>query len=103
MTRKLADRIGYPDSRELLALDADEMLLMIAGVEPVIAQRPNYLTDPCFKGQSDPNPFHNPDIDLETTALRPQRRFSRGLGTGDGDLTKEGEGRDSPGSEIDNR
>lgn len=80
MTRQLADRIGYENPQELLSLDADEMLLMIAGDEPVIAQRPNYLSDPCFRGQADPNPFHNREIEAETTAVRPRRRFSRASG-----------------------
>ena len=77
MARTLADRIGYPDSRELLGLDADELLLMIAGDEPAIAQRPNYLSDPCLEGLADPNPFHTREVETEITAVRPRRRVRR--------------------------
>lgn len=90
MTRQLADRMGYPDSRELLSLDADEMLLMIAGDEPVVAQRPNYLSDPCFNGLADPNPFHDREAQTETTAVRPQRRFSRAGPEDEGNVGNDG-------------
>lgn len=95
MTRTLADRIGYPDTRELLSLDADEMLLMMAGDEPTIAQRPNYLTDPCFSGQADPNPFHTREVETEITAIRPRRRVQRpASGRQGGPFGDEGAGPD---------
>jgi type IV secretion system protein VirD4 len=61
----------------LVDLDADEMLLLKASDEPVIAQRPNYLTDPVFAGMADANPFHSPVDEDAVRPRRPQRRFMR--------------------------
>lgn len=72
------DLSGFSSAHELLDLDTDEMLLMIAGDEAVIAQRPNYLSDPIFRGQYDANPFHTSDDDDELKPRRPQRWFHRG-------------------------
>lgn len=73
----VAEACGYPEPMDLLNLDADEMLLMIGGDEPVIAQRPNYLADAPFRGRFDANPFHAAD-DLDAVTPRsPQRSFVR--------------------------
>lgn len=77
MARQIGDRVGFFDSAGLVSLDADEMLLMIAGDEPVVAQRPNYLTDPCFAGMSDPNPYHSRTQDEALRPQRPQRHYIR--------------------------
>lgn len=66
---------GFEDERELVELDGDEMLLCLAGDEPVIAQKPNYLCDPLFSGQFDPNPFHMRGDEDRVTARRPRRVF----------------------------
>jgi len=73
-TPYLADQIArltlHDDLFEILELDSDEMLLSLAGDRPVVAQRPNYLTDTPFRGTYDPNPYHQPQ-DLD--AIRPRR------------------------------
>lgn len=73
-TPYLAEQISrltlHDDLFEILDLDSDELLLSLAGDRPVIAQLPNYLTDRPFKGQFDPNPYHEPR-DLEM--IRPAR------------------------------
>ncbi|MEX0899864.1 MAG: type IV secretory system conjugative DNA transfer family protein [Gammaproteobacteria bacterium] len=67
---------GHP--LDVLGLDADEMILSIAGDQPVIAQRPNYLTDPVFQGLADRNPLHHPPEEIDAiTARHPQRHFVR--------------------------
>ena len=53
------------------------MLLQIAGDEAVIAQLPNYLTDPAFAGKADKNPFHSKEDDNALTPMRGQRRYRR--------------------------
>jgi type IV secretion system protein VirD4 len=74
MTQKLAGQLGFPDARELLKLVPNKMLLMMAGNEPMIVQRPSYLTDPCFRGQADPNPFHSRGAGIRATKIRPVER-----------------------------
>jgi type IV secretion system protein VirD4 len=59
----VAEVFGALDGREFLALEADEMLLQIAGDEAVVAARPNYLRDPPFHGLHDENPFFDTDLD----------------------------------------
>lgn len=68
---------GFRTAIEILDLDADEMLLLAAGDEAVIAQRPNYLTDPPFAGLYDQNPFHKPADIMDILPRRPQRTFNR--------------------------
>ena len=57
------------------------MILQIAGDEPVIARKPNYLSDPAFAGQADPNPFYLAQ-ELEPV-MRPQssRWYQRPVST----------------------
>jgi len=52
--------VGFLSPERFLNLERGEMLLQIAGDEAVIARRPNYLTDPIFKGQFDSNPLFDP-------------------------------------------
>lgn len=69
--------------QEILELDADEMLLTLAGDMPVIAQRPNYLTDTPFKGKFDPNPYHQEQNLKQLQPVRGQRLYHRqSLSTG---------------------
>ena len=58
VARDGADLTGFSNWRLLQDLEADEMVLAIAGDEAVIARRPNYLTDPAFAGQFDANAYH---------------------------------------------
>jgi type IV secretion system protein VirD4 len=73
----VADMFGALDGRGFLMLEADEMLLQIAGDEAVVAARPNYLRDPPFEGLFDKNPFFDVDIDpvprpvIDRAYLRP--------------------------------
>ena len=53
------------------------MLLSLAGDRPVIAQRPNYLSDAPFRDRFDANPYHQPrDLD-EIAPRRGQRDYRR--------------------------
>jgi type IV secretion system protein VirD4 len=80
-TPYLAEQIArltlHDDMFEILDLDSDEMLLSLAGDRPVIAQRPNYLTDTPFRGQFDPNPYHQPQDLEQIKPRRGQRDYSR--------------------------
>ncbi|WP_298845293.1 type IV secretory system conjugative DNA transfer family protein [uncultured Roseobacter sp.] len=59
----MAGLVGFISGRQFLEMEQGEMLLQIAGDEAVVARLPNYLTDPVFAGQFDPNPFFDPDQD----------------------------------------
>ena len=75
-----AELTGYHDWRALQDLEAEEMVLAIAGDQPVIARKPNYLFDPAFEGQFDENGFYA-EIGPSTQADRERwnlfRRYSR--------------------------
>ncbi|MCR6663736.1 MAG: type IV secretory system conjugative DNA transfer family protein [Luteimonas sp.] len=47
-------------AEELLVMDRADMQLSMAGSLPVIARRPDYLSDPCFEGRFESNPFYLP-------------------------------------------
>ncbi len=78
--KQMADVVGFISGEAMLALDQDEMLLQIAGDEAVVAQLPNYLTDPAFAGQFSINPIFDADRDPVPARkslkeyLRPGRR-----------------------------
>lgn len=57
----MARLTGYGSPEAVLDLDETEMLLQIAGEPAKRARKPDYLTDPAFRGQFDPNPYHDPD------------------------------------------
>jgi len=80
-TPYLAEQVSgltlHDDLFEILELDRDEMLLGLAGERPVIAQRPNYLTDAPFQGLFDPNPYYQPDDLAEIQPRRGQRDYRR--------------------------
>lgn len=80
-TLQAADSItkltGFHDPLEALRLDSDEMLLSVSGDETVIAQKPNYLTDPVFRGLYSDNPFYKGTGERPPTAQRAQRRYRR--------------------------
>ncbi len=75
--KQVSQLTDYPNHREILKLDNDEILLQVAGDEAVIAQRPNYLSDLLFEGQADPNPFHSKDDDNDILPQHAQRRYKR--------------------------
>lgn len=50
---------GFGTPHEIMDLSSDELILNIAGDEPVIAAKPNYLLDPPFSGLYMKNPFYN--------------------------------------------
>lgn len=95
----IAKLTGFHDPLEALRLDSDEMLLSVSGDETVIAQKPNYLTDPAFQGQYAPNPFYRQSGERPPAPQRAQRRYRRpgrrpraggggpddGLGSGSGE------------------
>jgi len=78
-TPYLAEQIArltlHDDMFEILDLDHDEMLLSLAGHRPIIAQRPNYLTDTPFQGHFDPNPYYRPGNLEEIKPRRGQRDY----------------------------
>jgi type IV secretion system protein VirD4 len=57
----MARLTGYGSPEAVLDLDETDMLLQIAGEPAKRARKPDYLTDPAFRGQFDPNPYHDPD------------------------------------------
>lgn len=73
-TPLLADQIAHLTLKysysDVLELDADEMLLTLGGDMPVIAQKPNYLSDPPFRERYDNNPYYQP---RDAERLRPRR------------------------------
>lgn len=56
--RAMSGLTGFGTPEMVLDLGADEMLLQVAGDEAVVARKPDYLTDPAFRGQYDDNPYH---------------------------------------------
>lgn len=76
--RAMADMVGYANVGDIVDLDDHEMLLQLSGDQPVIARLPNYLQDPAFAGQFDPNPFHDPNRPVVREPCV-QRVFERAL------------------------
>lgn len=80
VARDGAQLTGYQDWRVLQDLEAEEMVLAIAGDQPVIARKPNYLFDPAFVGQFDENAFYaesDPLKEAEEERWKLFRRYSR--------------------------
>jgi len=75
--RAIAELLGFYDAATVLDLDVDEMALLIAGDEAVIAQKPNYLADPCFAGLFDANPLHDLTREIMPRPRRRQRHYRR--------------------------
>lgn len=57
--RDVADLTGFDNPNAVMDLNADEMVLQLAGDEAVVARLPNYLNDEPFAGQFDANPFYD--------------------------------------------
>ena len=62
--RGAAETIIRSSADRILALNPYEMALQIGGRQPVIARKPDYLSDPPFQGQHDTNPFHDSGRDI---------------------------------------
>lgn len=80
VARDGAQLTGYQDWQALQDLEAEEMVLALAGDEPVIARKPNYLFDPAFSGQFDENTFYadpDPLQEAERERWKLFRRYSR--------------------------
>lgn len=89
----ISELSGFHDPLEALRLDSDEMLLSVSGDETVIAQKPNYLTDPAFQGLYADNPFYRSSSERPPAPQRGQRRYRR---------PKRGQGQSgSPGASAD--
>ena len=73
----MASLTGYTRPWEILDLEFNEMLLLIGGDEAVIAQRPDYLSDPLFRGMYDENPLHDPSREIMPKIQKPQRVYTR--------------------------
>lgn len=56
----MARLTGFGSAEEVLDLEESEMLLQIAGARAVRSRKPDYLTDPAFRGLFDANPYHDP-------------------------------------------
>ena len=75
--QQVAGATGFNNASKILDLEFDEMILLIAGDEAVIAQRPNYLTDPTFKGLYDDNPLRNAISDSFPERKFPKQFYTR--------------------------
>lgn len=75
--RSMSDLSGFFDPYQALALDFDEMLLSNQGDDTVVAQRPNYLTDPVFAGLWDANPLHQDLRSVTPPSRHPKRMYIR--------------------------
>jgi type IV secretion system protein VirD4 len=56
MARAMEDIFMVP-AATILDLEKDELILSIYGDEPVIARKPQYYSDPVFRGQFSSNPL----------------------------------------------
>lgn len=74
---KVAELTGFGDPTRILELESEEMILQIAGDQPVIARKPNYLADPPFTGLADPNPFYAEVGPVSQPPRPPSRWYSR--------------------------
>ncbi|MCU4180416.1 type IV secretory system conjugative DNA transfer family protein [Bosea sp. BH3] len=79
--RGIAEVTGFATPFAILDLEPEEMILQIAGDEPVIARKPNYLSDPAFAGQADPNPFYLAQPPELVMRRQPSRWYQRPAST----------------------
>ena len=73
----MADLVGFGAGAAILDLAHDEMVLQIAGDEAVVAKRPDYRTDPAFRGQFDENPLFDRTRDPMPAPRAPMRWYMR--------------------------
>ena len=74
---------GFGPREAVLELNRDEMLLNVAGDEPVVARKPNYRFDAPFQGLFASNPFYagSADTDDGEAKARPVFRRSEPFGS----------------------
>lgn len=77
VAQEIAAITGYPKPAEIMDLDHDEMILVLSGDMPVIAQRVNGFTDPVFRASLDQEGLKSQDGTLLPPKQRKQRRFIR--------------------------
>lgn len=73
----MAQLTGFRDGDAVLDLEHDDMLLQVAGDQAVVAQLPNYRSDPAFKGLYGDNPYHDPTREIMPARSAPQRLYER--------------------------
>jgi type IV secretion system protein VirD4 len=56
--KKVAEHLGDITAEALFAMTGDQLALHRAGQSTLVAGRLDYLKDPAFEGQFDPNPFY---------------------------------------------
>lgn len=77
VAQELAAITGYPKPADIMDLDHDEMILLLSGDKPVIAQRVNGFTDPVFAGLIDEEGMKAQEGSLLPPKSRDQRKFIR--------------------------
>lgn len=77
LAQEMAAITGYPKPAEIMDLDHDEMILLLSGDMPVIAQRTNGFTDPVFKNMVDEEGLKSQEGTLLPPKQRAQRKFIR--------------------------
>ncbi|MEM7570154.1 MAG: type IV secretory system conjugative DNA transfer family protein [Pseudomonadota bacterium] len=77
MAQEMAALTGYPSPGDIMDLDHDEMILVLAGDNPVIAQRVNGYTDPVFARDIDQAASAEDPGNIMLPKKRSQRRFVR--------------------------
>lgn len=73
----MAGLTGFWDGVAVLGLEHDEMLLQISGDQAVVAQLPNYLSNPIFAGTFDENPYYGVDREIMPPVTSPKRMYER--------------------------
>lgn len=77
LAQEMAAITGYPKPDEIMDLDHDEMILLLSGDMPVIAQRVNGFTDPVFQDLLDEEGLQAQSGSLLPPKQRKQRQFIR--------------------------
>lgn len=97
--RDMAELTGFGDGNAVLDLKPHEMLLQLAGDQAVLARLPNYLNDPPFAGQFDPNPYYEKDREIMPRSIAAMQLYDRGaaLSAGDSGVASEAKPSARPG------
>lgn len=77
VAQEMAAITGYLKPADIMDLDHDEMILLLAGDMPVIAQRVNGFTDPVFKDLIDEEGLKAQEGTLLPPKQRSQRKYIR--------------------------
>src|SRR4029077_15538703 len=73
----MAELTGFLSGDAILDLGPGEMVLQLAGDDAGVAQLPNYLADPAFKGLFDQNPYFDSKRAVAPPKPAPSRMYSR--------------------------